>query len=227
MGSENAKKAAGKAAINFVKEGMLVGIGTGSTIKYFIDELIVKVQKGLNIQAVFSSEESKTKALEGGIQAADINSIDVIDLTVDGADEINDKFEMIKGGGGALFREKILATASKHMVVIVDESKVVSDLGARKLPIEILPFGINLTLNHLKQLSLKGDFRKQSGGSFYVTDNGNYIIDLDLEKPLTDPKVLHQKLSSLAGIVETGLFFEVAKTCLIGYESGEVKKKVC
>ncbi len=225
MSQEEGKKAAGEKAASFVKEGMIIGVGTGSTVYFFIEHLIEMCRKGLRVRAVFSSKQSEKLALSGGIPCIDINKIQTIDLTVDGADEIDDDFNMIKGGGGALFREKILATSSKEMIVIVDQSKVVKELGKHKLPVEILPFGIQTITFKLNNLGFFGEIRKTKEDNNYITDNGNLIYDIDLKQKCKDPKKVHDSLINVPGVVETGLFFDVSKKLIIGYEDGHIEER--
>lgn len=225
MPLERSKKLAAKRAVDYVKDGMLIGIGTGSTVVYFIDYLIHRCKQGLKITAVSSSERSTKQALAGGIIFADINTITSIDLTIDGADEIDKKNRMIKGGGGALLREKILASSSKEMIVIVDEHKVVSKLGSKPLPLEILPFGIQATLNKVNRMGFNGKLRQLSDGSLYKTDNGNLIYDISYPKPLDHPEEDHLKLVNIPGVIETGFFFDLAKKVIIGYEDGHVEER--
>lgn len=216
------KRAVGLAAAQLVHQGMLVGLGTGSTAACFIDSLISRVRQGLKITAVATSEKSAQRALQGGIHVIDINTVTTIDLTVDGADEIDPEKRMIKGGGGALLREKIIATSSSEMVVIVDETKCVKRLGNAKLPVEIVSFGYNTTIHRIEQLGYQGGLRPANDGRPYVTDNGNYIYDIHCEQLLTSPETDHQRLIALAGVVETGLFFQVAGRLIVGRTNGQV-----
>lgn len=225
MSHEAGKKAAGEKACSFVEDGMIVGIGTGSTVYYFIEDLIKRSFNGLKVKAVFSSKQSEKLALSGGISCVDINKIDKIDLTVDGADEIDPQFNMIKGGGGALFREKILATSSKEMIVIVDETKIVSNLGQHKLPLEILPFGIQMIVSKVNAIGFHGEIRKNKEGHNFITDNGNLIYDIKLKEKCTNPKIMHQNLIQIPGVVETGLFFDVSKKLIVGYEDGHIEER--
>lgn len=225
MSLESSKKLAAKSATNYVKNKMLIGIGTGSTVFYFIEYLIAKCQQGLQITAVSSSERSTKQALAGGIEFADINQITSIDLTVDGADEIDSKNRMIKGGGGALLREKILASSSKEMIVIVDETKVVKKLGKQKLPLEILSFGLQATIDKINHLGFMGSLRQTKEGSFYRTDNGNFIYDISYPGAIDHPEEDHLRLINIPGVIETGFFFNLAKKVIIGYEDGHVEER--
>jgi ribose 5-phosphate isomerase A len=219
----NVKQTLGKMAAQLVKDGMIVGLGTGSTAECFIESLIVRCREGLNITAVASSEKSSEQATKGGIPVVDPNAVPSIDLTVDGADEVDPNKRLIKGRGGALLREKILARASEKMVVIVDEYKLVPCLGAGPLPVEIVYFGYLLTISHLKKIGYSGVIRKNSKGELYITDGGNVILDIYFEKPLNNPEEVELEICSIPGVVETGFFLNLADTILIGYVDGHSK----
>jgi len=225
MDDEDLKKKAAYKAADFIESGMTVGLGTGSTVKYFIERLVQKSRENnLKIQTVSSSFRSLKLALEGGLQVSDIETRLTIDITVDGADEIDKNKRMIKGGGGALLREKILASMSRELVVIVDESKKVSLLGHRKLPVEVVPFAGLATLHKIKKPGLNAQFRKKenSESELYVTDNGNYIIDIKYDKLLEDPEREHALLKEIPGVVETGFFFRLAGRVITAYRDGQV-----
>lgn len=225
MSLELSKKIAAEHATTYVKDNMLIGIGTGSTVFYFIEHLIKQCKQGLKIKAVSSSERSTKQAKAGGIEFADINQITSIDLTIDGADEIDVKKRMIKGGGGALLREKILAFSSKEMIVIVDETKVVEGLGKQKLPVEILPFGVAAIINKIESLGFNGKIRRTENGIPYKTDNGNYIYDIFYKTLVKNPEEDHLKLINIPGVIETGFFFNLAKKVIIGYEDGHIEER--
>lgn len=224
MENESLKKAVGYKAASFVEPKMIVGLGTGSTAKYFIEKLIERNKlENLNIQVVASSLQSLQLAQKGGLPIADINTLHSIDLTVDGADEIDKEKRMIKGGGGALLREKIVASMSKELIIIVDESKKVSLLGARKLPVEVVPFACQSTLYKIQKLGWKADFRtKENSKDRYVTDNGNYIVDIYFPHLLSHPEEEHKLLKEIPGVIETGLFFHLAGRVITGYKDGQV-----
>lgn len=221
--SEIAKKAAAKAASELVKGGMIIGLGTGSTALYFIEYLIDRYRQGLKISAVATSEDSYKKAKEGGIPMQDINSLTFLDLTVDGADEIDKNHQMIKGGGGALLREKIVATMSKEMIVIVDDAKIKDYLGHFPLPVEILPFAHAVTIHHLNALGWKGRLRLTKEKKAYFTDNGNLIYDIDLEYPCEDPKTINDEICAIPGVIETGFFLDLAGRIVVGFPDGSIK----
>ncbi|NGX60872.1 MAG: Ribose-5-phosphate isomerase A [Chlamydiae bacterium] len=219
---ENIKRKIGERAASFVEEGMLVGLGTGSTSTYFIRSLIKRCQEGLKVHVVSSSNRSLHLAVEGGIPTVDMNQVTDIDLTIDGADEIDPKNRMVKGGGGAHTREKILATSSKKMLVIVDESKLVEVLGKFGVAIEILPFGRKATLAKLRKIGYEGKMRTQESGEFTLTDNGNYLFDIHSPTHFPTPEEDHKKIIEITGVVETGFFFDLPLKVLVGYKDGTV-----
>lgn len=215
------KKALGEKAAEFVQEGMLVGLGSGTTAGFFIESLIKRAKEGLDFTAVSSSNQSMDLARSGGIKVIEMDDVTSIDLTVDGADEIDSRNRMIKGGGGAHVREKILASSSKQLIIIVDESKLVDQLGACGLPIEILPFGHTATLSKINKLGYHGEMRKSTEGSFYITDNHNYIYDLHIPKYFANPEEDHQRLLCVPGVLDTGFFFDLPVKVLVGYANGQ------
>jgi len=219
------KKAVGENASNLVEDGMLVGLGTGSTIFFFIESLIQRCRAGLKITAIATSLRSMEQAKKGGIPLYDMDRVSQIDLTVDGADEIDIQNRMVKGGGGALAREKILASSSKKMVVIVDESKVVPVLGKFGVPIEIMPFCYLTTLAKIRKEGFDGKMRYTPEGHLYSTDNGNYIFDINTPLEFPDPESAHNKLSILPGVVETGFFFNLPVQLLIGHKDGSIETR--
>ena len=216
------KKALGEKAASLVEDGMLIGLGTGSTATSFVHSLIDRCRTGLKISAISSSLRSLELARSGGIPILDMDDFLSLDLTVDGADEIDPKNRMIKGGGGALLREKIVASSSQKMVVIVDESKLVDVLGKFGLPVEIIPFGFQATLSKIRKLGYEGKLRKKSDGSLYITDNGNYIFDIHSPQAFPNPEQDHHRLVELPGIVETGFFFNLPVKVLVGHKNGSV-----
>jgi ribose 5-phosphate isomerase A len=218
-----AKKAAGQTAAELILEGMLVGLGTGSTAAFFIEALGKRCREGLKISAVATSQQSVRQAQHLGIPLIDPNTVTSLDITVDGADEIDHHKNMIKGGGGALLREKLLAQASKEMIVIIDETKLVDHLGDHPVPIEIAPFVYQSTLHRIEQRGYRGVLRLTRDKDPFITDNGNYIFDIQYTSPILHPEKEHERLKTIAGVIETGLFFHVAKRVVIGYEDGFVK----
>jgi ribose 5-phosphate isomerase A len=222
MSREEIKKKVGEKAAELVENGMLVGLGTGSTAYYFIQHLIERCRQGLKIHAVASSLQSTKLAQEGKIPLLDISKMTTLDLTVDGADEIDPQKRMIKGGGGALVREKIMANMSREMIVIVDESKLVDRLGKVKLPVEVIPFAEAATLHHIEKLGFRGEFRKNPDHTPYVTDNGNLIIDIHFDAPRPFPEEDHEVLLHLPGVVDTGFFFHLAGKVIVGFFDGQI-----
>ncbi|NGX44993.1 MAG: Ribose-5-phosphate isomerase A [Chlamydiae bacterium] len=223
MSKEKSKKAAALKALDWVEGGMVIGLGSGSTSHHFIHGLVEKFKQGLNVQAIASSKESEALAKAGGIPLLDQSQVATLDLTIDGADEIDSQKRLIKGAGGALVREKILASMSHEMIVIADESKLVDTLGRAPLPIEIIPFGVEATIRHLETLSLKGALRGKNAP--YLTDNGNYIYDAIFSAPVENPEGLHLSLVQIPGVVDTGFFFQLAGRVVIGREDGTVMVK--
>ncbi len=206
MDLDSEKKYLGKQAVSFVKNEMVLGLGTGSTVEFFLKELAVEVSQGLNISAVASSIATEQRASELNIPLVSIDEVDQIDLVVDGADEIDLKQNMIKGGGAALLREKILIASAKRVIIIADNSKKVDFLGKFPLPVEITPYGHLITQKQIHSLDCKGSFRLDGNNDLFVTDNGNYLFDITNLYPLDDPLLLHERLISIPGVVETGLF---------------------
>lgn len=218
-----AKQAAGYAAADLIKNGMTVGLGTGSTSEYFIHRLSERCREGLNIVAVASSLRSKALALRLNIPLIDLEDISTLDIAVDGADEIDPERCMIKGGGGAMLREKIIAHMAKEMVVIIDDSKRVSMLGAVPLPVEIIPFAWRSTERHLMEMGFSGSLRMTNESTRFITDNGNYIYDLQIENGIHDPVAVDIGIRSIPGAIETGLFYNPVARVIIGYKDGSVE----
>jgi ribose 5-phosphate isomerase A len=220
--NDSVKEALGKTAADLVRDGMLVGLGTGTTIAFFIKYLGVRCQNGLQISAVASSDQSFNLAKSYGIPLVNIDNVFQVDLTVDGADEIDDEKRLIKGGGGALLREKIIASMSKEMVVIVDSTKRVKHLGRFPLPVEIVSFAYRSTLHHLEKAGYIAILRKTKEGSVFITDNGNKIVDVQLAFPCLYPEKENEIIKSIPGVIETGFFFHLAHKVLIGYPDGNI-----
>lgn len=218
------KKKLGHEAAKLVESGMIIGLGTGSTAECLIASLIERVKREkLAIHAIASSDRSAQLAIKGSIPIIDINKAPQIDLTIDGADEIDPQKRLIKGAGGALLREKILAAASREMIVIADETKLVAQLGKTKLPIEIVRYGASVTQKKIESLGYKGVWRMGSSQDFFVTDNGNILFDIVFEKPIQNPEKMESELRKIPGVIDTGFFFHLAKRILIGYKDGSIK----
>lgn len=214
------KKAAAEKAISYVHDGMVLGIGTGSTVEPFIELLNKRVEKEhLQLKAIATSTASAA-LLHKNIEIAENDLNIIIDLTVDGADKASNDFYLIKGGGGALLREKLTALNSKMNITIVDESKIASPLFGHPLPVEIIPFGYKSTIDRIKSLGFDGNLRQDK--KIYQTDNYNYIFDITLSSPISDPKKLHAQLKEIHGVVETGLFLQSSDIIIIGKNTGNV-----
>lgn len=210
----NEKKIAGLKATEYIEDNMILGLGTGSTAYYFIEKVGELVNKGLNIKAVATSQNTTILANELKIPLVSLDEVNRIDLAIDGVDEIDGNFNAIKGGGGALFREKIVANIADKVIWIMDSSKVVDSIGAFPLPVEILPFGYKQILRKLKLLSLNPVLRMKEDIPL-VTDNHNYIVDLHLGKGF-DIMYIIEKLKSITGVLETGLFLNTCDMIIIG-----------
>ena len=216
----NLKEVVGKEAVKYVEDGMIVGLGTGSTVFYFVHALADRVKEGLNIQMVSTSIQTVELAKSLGLNIKELEEIDHIDLAVDGGDEIDKNFNAIKGGGAALFREKIVADIAKEVIWIYDESKDVEKLGKFNLPVEILPFGYSHTVRKLTEAGLNPVIRKKDG-EILITDNHNYIADLHLGYGF-DIEEVKEKLANIVGVVEHGLFLNMCKLCIKGTPGGAV-----
>jgi ribose 5-phosphate isomerase A len=204
----NEKKEVGEKAVEYVKDGMVVGLGTGSTVYYFVSKLGQLVQQGLSIKGIPTSEQTEKLAIELNIPLVSFREIEEIDVAVDGADEVDQDLNLIKGGGGALLREKIIAKAAKTFIVVADSHKNVDTLGTFPLPIEVVPFGFEMTMKYIRELGGNPTLR-QRRGSPYVTDNGNYIIDSNFHE-ISQPDILEKNLNLLPSVVDNGLFVGMA-----------------
>ena len=218
----NAKKLAADKAVEYIKDGMTVGLGTGTTAFFAIQKIGEMVQQGLHIQAVASSLASTELAMKAGIPMVGMTEISGIDVTIDGADEVDVYCNLIKGGGGALTREKILVSNSRQLIIIVDETKLSQTLGRFPVAVELVPFGYNLALTHLEALGCKATIRQNENG-FFKTDNGNWIADCRF--PIINyPEKLNTDINTIPGVIESGLFrHQLVHSVIVGYEDGSVK----
>src|SRR6202790_3937431 len=225
MDIDSQKRAAAARALEFVEPGMRLGLGTGSTARHFVELLAERVRDGLRIVAVPTSESTRRDAERLGVPLASLEATPALDLTVDGADEIGPDLTLIKGGGGALLREKIVAAASARMVVIADASKWVAVLGKFPLPIEVVPFGLGATERAVRAaIAATGNagaltLRKTQAGLAFVTDGGHFILDAALGR-IADPRSLSLALAAIPGVVEHGLFIGLAQTAIIAGPDG-------
>ncbi|MEO0881428.1 MAG: ribose-5-phosphate isomerase RpiA [Pseudomonadota bacterium] len=226
MGAELEKRNAALAVLEWVEDGMTVGLGTGSTAKHFVELLADEVADGLVVRGVPTSKDTERLALAHGVPLLDVEQVQQIQLTIDGADEVDEAGALIKGGGAALLREKIIANASDHMIVIADPSKQVERLGAFPLPVEVTPFGFTITAKKVfDALEASGverprvKLREGEGHQPLITDGGNYILDCHCKR-IPDTEATAARLSSVPGVVEHGLFIALARTVIIGNEDG-------
>ncbi|MEM4258713.1 MAG: ribose-5-phosphate isomerase RpiA [Candidatus Thermoplasmatota archaeon] len=217
---EELKRRAAEKAVEYVEDGMVLGLGTGSTVEYMVKKLAEKIREGLTIQAVPTSVKTKKLAAEYKIPLVDFDECTMLDLTIDGADEVDSNLNLIKGGGGALTREKIVAFHSKKVIIIVDETKIVKGLGCdTPVPVEVVKFGWKATQKTLEELSgCTAELRRIVDEPF-ITDNSNYIIDCDFGK-IDDPDVLEKELNNIPGVVENGLFIGLADEVIVGSKQG-------
>ncbi|PWT98739.1 MAG: ribose 5-phosphate isomerase A [Candidatus Melainabacteria bacterium] len=215
------KKRASYKAVEFVKDGMLVGLGTGSTATFAVDALAERIAQGLKIEAIATSEKTAEQARRLGIKLTDFAHHHQIDLTIDGADEVEvSTLNLIKGLGGALYREKVVASVSKRLVIVVDQSKLVDRLGTKTaVPVEVVPFGWQLTAERLKNLGSTPELRLTSDKKPYLTDNGNYIIDCRFGK-IEDSAGLADQIGLTIGVVESGLFVKMTSLVVAGKSQG-------
>jgi ribose 5-phosphate isomerase A len=227
MNSDAWKQMAAERAMAFVEPGMRLGLGSGSTAARFVDCLAEQVKGGLSVVCVPTSETTRLQAEAAGIPLATLDEIPFLDLTVDGADEVDSELRLIKGGGGALLREKIVATASERMIVIADIMKRVDFLGVFPLPIEVVQFGLAATRNMIEMLAADagchGDIKLRLGADRqpFVTDGGNYVYDCSFGR-IGDPEALDEALKFIPGVVENGLFLGIADVAIIGGPEGVI-----
>ncbi|SCB28609.1 ribose-5-phosphate isomerase [Bradyrhizobium yuanmingense] len=223
------KRQAAARALEEVRDGMQLGLGTGSTAKHFVELLGERVAAGLKVIGVPTSEATRADAERCGVKLTTLDEIDHLDLTIDGADEIDPELNLIKGGGGALLREKIVAAASDRMIVIADDSKWVPTLGKFPLPIEVIPFGLGATRRAIEkafaecgvsgQMAVRKAKDGDKDGHVFVTDGGHWIVDAQLGR-ITDPPGLAKALSAIPGVVEHGLFIGLASSAVLAGGGG-------
>lgn len=211
---EKEKYLAATEAVKFIRNNTVVGLGTGSTAVYAVKEIGNLVKNGLNIRAVPTSNKTKELAETLNIPLVDINDINAIDVTIDGADEFTSDLILIKGGGGALLKEKIVASVTNEEIIIADSSKKVDRLGKFPLPIEVIPFAANYVMRKISEMNVLGKIRVKDNSSF-ITDEGNYIIDA-VFGVITDPIKLSETLNGIEGVVAHGLFIKLAKKVIMG-----------
>ena len=225
MGNDNEKELAGRASAGFVNDGNIVGLGTGTTAVHAVHAIADRVKSGLKILGIPTSVRTGELARSLGIPLTTLDEYQEIDVTIDGADEIDPRLCLIKGGGGALLREKIIASASRKMVVIADSTKLVPVLGKFPLPVEVIGFAQVVVAKKIQQMGAKVDLRKDAAGKVYVTDEGHHILDCRFGE-IPDPPALGRMLNDIPGVVEHGLFIGLASLALVGKGSAveEVEK---
>ena len=219
MTQDEAKLLVGKRAAEYVEEGMAVGLGTGSTATMFIRELGVRVQQGLKIRCVASSNASASLGTSLGMQVLTLAELPELDIYIDGADEVGPGLALIKGGGGALLREKIVASSAKRFIVVVDSTKVVTTLGKFPLPVEVVKMALPLVERKLRDLGLNPGLRHRPDGSIYLTDEQNYILDCGCGT-IPDPAATAAAIRAIVGVVEHGLFLGMASVALVAGDAG-------
>jgi ribose 5-phosphate isomerase A len=218
----DAKRRAGERAIEFVEDGMAVGLGTGTTAYWAVERLGARVREGLRVRCVPTSRRTEEQALVLGIPLVSLGEVSELDIAIDGADEIGPGLALIKGGGGALLREKLVASAARRFVVIADASKRVEVLGRFPLPVEVVPFAWELTARRVGSVvNVEPALRRDGRGETYMTDNGNFILDCRCGE-IPDPARTERELKSLTGVVECGLFVGMAEFAVIATD-GEIE----
>jgi ribose 5-phosphate isomerase A len=215
---DKAKELAAQRSLEFIQDGMVVGMGSGTTATHFIKLLGERVKQGLKVRGISSSRASEELARSLGIPVIDFHQAEEINVTIDGADEVTHKLDLIKGGGGALLREKIVASASKLFVVVADSRKLVERLGKFPLPVEVIQMAAPLVARRLEALGVKPAVRRNSSGGDYITDEGNLILDCACGE-IDDPQKLASEIRAIVGVVEHGLFLGMANIALIASET--------
>ena len=225
MANDHEKEAAARASLRFVKDGHVVGLGTGSTAAYFIKLLGEEVKNGLRVRGIPTSIRSRELALSLGIPLVTLDDCQEIDVTVDGADEVDPQLRLIKGGGGALLREKIVASATRQMIVVADASKQVQRLGKFPLPVEVIRFAQALVAKRIVAMGAEVQLRRDAASNAYLTDENNHILDCRFGE-IRDPDSLARELSEMPGVVEHGLFIGMASVALLarGSEIVELRR---
>ena len=218
------KQAAARAAVLLVESGSVVGLGSGSTATFAIQFLAERVRSGLKIVGIPTSQNTKHLAEQLGIPLSTLEENPSIDIDIDGADEIDPHLNLIKGGGGALLREKVIASASRRFIVVAESVKLVAHLGKFPLPVEVIPFAEPLIQRRIEALGAQVSLRKYAYGNPYVTDEGHHILDCSFGE-ISDPPALNAKLHEIPGVVEHGLFIGLAETAFVGKDGGVLQVK--
>jgi ribose 5-phosphate isomerase A len=217
------KRAAGRAAADLVESRMRLGLGTGSTVEHVLDRLAERQREGLQVVGVPTSEATAARARALGLPLCSLDDVEQLDLALDGADEVDEQLDLIKGGGGARTREKIVAAAASLLVIVVSANKVVDRLGAFPLPVEVLPFGWRVADRALRALGTTPRLRQAPSGKPVVTDNGNWVLDCPFPA-IARPGELHAAINSIPGVLDCGLFVGMAHRVLVGEADGSVRE---
>lgn len=221
---EEIKKNLGKYAAELIPSNTTIGMGSGSTIFWLIQELGLRIKQGFSLSIVATSSRTKKLAAEAGITVVELNDVDMLPMTIDGADEVDDKFQLIKGGGGALLQEKMVAAASQKLIIIADETKYVKQLGHFPLPVEVIPNGWKQVQKKIISLGCKDVQLRKVNDLPFITDTGHNILDCYFEK-IDNAAALNISLNLIPGVVETGLFINMANAIVIGYADGRTEMK--
>ena len=224
LSQDEIKKKLGVFAADFVTDNATIGMGTGSTVFWLIKELAIRVRDGLSIKIVPTSSSTKKLVAEAGIETIELNDVDSLPVTIDGADEMDHNFQLIKGGGGALLQEKMVAAASWKLIIIADESKYVSQLGNFPLPVEVVPSGWKQVNKKILAKGCNKVLMRHLNDMPFITDNGHYILDCYFGK-IEDATALNTSLHLIPGVVETGLFINLAHTIIVGHADGRIEMK--
>ncbi len=223
LSQEEIKKNTGIYAADLVKQNMVIGLGTGSTVYWLLQELGKRIEQGLQITVVPTSRQTEQLAKEAGLPVTDLDTVPGLQLTIDGADEIDPGGQMIKGGGGALLQEKIVASASAELIIIADNSKLVQQLGKFPLPVEVIPFGYKQVEQKIMQSEIcKSVTLRKNNDKPFITDHHHYILDCAYEK-IEDAVSLNNSLHNIPGVVETGLFINMTSRAIVGYANGRIE----
>ncbi len=220
----DSKKLAGEKAVEFVKDDMVVGLGTGSTIYWTILKIAERMKEGLRIYGVPTSKDTEQLAIKLGIPLVDLSELTKLDIAIDGADEVDPSLALIKGGGGALLREKMIASISERFIVVADESKFVQTLGTFPLPIEVIPFGWKMTKKQIEKIGPINPILRLKNDAPFITDNENYILDCYM-KNIEKPEDLTIRLNMIPGVVENGLFVNMCDTAIIAGNNDNIEIK--
>ncbi len=222
MSAQDAKKAAAEAACAYIEDGMTIGLGTGSTADFAVKRIGELVKDGMQVRGVPTSIRTMELAKHLNIPLVDLDAVERLDLTIDGCDEFDPKLDLIKGLGGALLREKIVASQTEKLIIVADPSKKVAKLGTKcPLPVEVLPFGATAVRRAILGWGIEGKIREKDGATF-ITDNGNHVLDVAFAHGIADPRAIERDLNNLPGAVENGLFIDMTWKVIVGEADGKI-----